>query len=237
VAVRAGAQGIGFAIPVDKAMAVAANLLGNRNGNQFWHGVILTPEKNSLQSGSVTIASVDPKSPAAAAGLQSGDVITKIGGREIHRRLDFQRAMLDHKPGDKLEVAVRRSNEQILANLMLADLPEAVKSPMQPAWELLGLELQTIPTEEFKAVNQTRYRGGLSITAVRPNSPAANQGLRSGDVLVGMHIWETVSMENISYILKRSDFASLSPVKFFILRGDETLYGYLPLPTVRTAQR
>ena len=50
-----------------------------------------------------------------------------------------------------------------------------------------------------------------------------------GDVLVGMHIWETVSLENVAYILKRPDFASLSPVKFFILRGDETLYGYLPV--------
>jgi serine protease Do len=52
-----------------------------------------------------------------------------------------------------------------------------------------------------------------------------------------MHIWETVSLENITYILKRPDFNSLSPVKFFILRGDETLYGYLPLPALRTAQR
>jgi serine protease Do len=86
-------------------------------------------------------------------------------------------------------------------------------------------------------LNQTRYRGGLSIVAVRPNSPAATQGLKVGDVLVGMHIWETVSMENISYILKRPDFTSLSPVKFYILRGDETLFGYLPLPTIRTAQR
>ena len=52
-----------------------------------------------------------------------------------------------------------------------------------------------------------------------------------------MHIWETVSLDNVAYILKRPDFADLNPVKFFILRGDETLYGYLPLPNLRTAQR
>jgi serine protease Do len=155
----------------------------------------------------------------------------------MHRRLDFQRVMLERKPGDVLEVSLKRSNEQILASLKLADLPETLKTPMQPSWELLGLELRSLPAEEFKAMNQTRYRGGLSIISVRPNSPAANQGLKVGDVLVGMHIWETVSMENISYILKRPDFATLSPVKFFILRGDETLYGYLPLPSMRTAQR
>jgi serine protease Do len=237
VAVRAGAQGIGFAIPVDKAMAVAATLLANRNGNRFWHGVLLAPEKNSVSKDAVTIASVEPKSPAADAGLKPGDVIEKIDGKEIRRRLDFQRAMLEHKPGDAFELSLKRSSEQISVSLKLADLPETLKTPLQPAWELLGLELRAIPAEEFKAMNQTRYRGGLSIVAVRPNSPAANQGLKIGDVLVGMHIWETVSMENISYILKRPDFASLSPVKFFILRGDETLYGFLPLPTLRTAQR
>ena len=95
---------------------------------------------------------------------------------------------------------------------------------------MLGVELKPIAPDEFRKNHQTRYRGGLSVTAVRPNSPAASQGIVPGDVLVGMHIWETVTLENVAYILKRPDFASLSPVKFFILRGDETLYGYLPRP-------
>ena len=63
---------------------------------------------------------------------------------------------------------------------------------------------------------------------MRSGSPAAAQGIRPGDVLVGMHIWETVSLDNVNYILKRPDFTSLTPVKFFILRGNETLYGYMP---------
>ena len=58
-----------------------------------------------------------------------------------------------------------------------------------------------------------------------------------GDVLVGMHVWETATLENVAYILKRPDFAKLSPVKFFILRGDETLFGYLPVATAKTTQR
>ena len=91
------------------------------------------------------------------------------------------------------------------------------------------MELKPVPSGEFRRKYQTRYRGGLVVTTVRAGSAAARQGIRRGDVLVGMHIWETVSMDNISYILKRADFTSLSPLKFFILRGDETLYGYLPV--------
>ena len=121
--------------------------------------------------------------------------------------------------------------------LTLGDVPEGAAPVGQPAWELLGVELKPIAPEEFRKTHQTRYHGGLSVAAVRPNSPAAAQGIVPGDVLVGMHIWETVTIDNVAYVLKRPDLTSISPVKFFILRGDETLYGYLPLAPAKTAQR
>ena len=99
------------------------------------------------------------------------------------------------------------------------------------------MELKPIPADEFRQTHATHYRGGLEVVAVRPYSPAASQGIMPGDVLVGMHIWETLTLDNVAYILKRSDFASAGPVKFFILRGDETLYGYLPATATKTAQR
>ena len=155
----------------------------------------------------------------------------------MQRPLDFQRAMLDRKPGQQVHLAVRRGHESLALNLTLGEVPEAAKTDSQPAWDLLGLELKPVPADEFHAAHPTRYRGGLSVTAVRPGSPAASQGIVPGDVLVGVHIWETVSLENVAYILKRPEFASLSSVKFFILRGDETLYGHWALNPAKTAQR
>jgi serine protease Do len=72
--------------------------------------------------------------------------------------------------------------------------------------------------------------------AVRPGSPAESQGIRRGDVLVGMHVWETVSLDNVAYVLKQ-DRTNKGPLKFYILRGNQTLYGHLqvagsPRPTV-----
>jgi serine protease Do len=183
------------------------------------------------------VGSIEKGSPAAEAGIKPGDVITSLNGEEVHRTLDLQRAFLERKPGDKIDLALKRSGESLSKSLTLATQPETQKTPTGPIWEMLGLELKPIPADDFKSTHQTRYRGGLAITAVRANSPAANQGIRSGDVLVGMHIWETISLDNVTYILNRPDFANLNPVKFFILRGDETLYGYLPLGTVKTAQR
>ena len=158
-------------------------------------------------------------------------MITAVDDTETERDLDFHRAMLERKVGEKVKLAVRRGGKPLTLSLTLAEVPEKLKPRSDPAWVLLGLDLKPIPAKDFRRKHQTRYRGGLSVTGVRPNSPAANQGIRRGDVLVGMHIWETVSLENVSYILKRPDFTSLNPIKFFILRGNETLYGYLPVAT------
>jgi serine protease Do len=237
VAVRAGAQGIGFAIPVDKAMAAAASMLGSSNVAKGWHGVTPSSENSTAPSNGVVVGSIEQTSPAADAGIQPGDVITNLDGQEIKRTLDLQRALLDRKPGEKIEFVLKRSGEPVTVSLKLASQPETQKTPPQPIWDVLGLELQPIPADEFRATHQTRYRGGLKIISVRPNSPAASQGIQPGDVLVGMHLWETISLENVTYILNRPDFANLNPVKFFILHGNETLFGYLPIGTFKTAQR
>jgi serine protease Do len=121
-------------------------------------------------------------------------------------------------------------------SLKLADLPAQTRPALNPAWDVLGLELQPIAGRDFRELYRTRYRGGLAVVEVRPDGPAAAQGIRPGDVLVGVHVWETISPENVSYILKRPDLGTLSPLKFYILRGNETLYGYLPL-SVKTARR
>lgn len=237
VAVRAGAQGIGFAIPVDKAMAAAASMLATSSVNKTWHGVVTETDSSAGTAKGLVVASIEKSSPASTAGVEPGDVITSVGGIQIHRALDMQRAFIDRKPGDKIELALTRSGESITKNMTLTGQQETQKSGSGVIWDTLGLELKTIPADEFKANYQTRYRGGLTITGVRANSPAASQGIKTGDVLVGMHIWETVSTDNVTYILNRPDFATLNPVKFFILRGDETLFGFLSLGTVKTAQR
>ena len=88
------------------------------------------------------------------------------------------------------------------------------------------MRLETVPQRQFQTY-RSRYRGGLVVTDVRADGPAAKQGIRRGDVLVGMHIWETVTTDNVTYVLDRPDFSQIEPLKFYILRGSETLYGHL----------
>lgn len=230
VAVRAGAQGIGFAIPIDKALGIASDLLSTRRIDRTWHGLIVELSPKPNVEGAV-LKDVADSSPAAVIGLKPGDVIKSIASKPVKRLIDVERYLLGTRPGATVPVTIERDHEVQTVDLVVAALPDRV--PTSPAgsspdrvWDVLGLRLEPVPQQRFQAY-RSRYRGGLSVTDVRPDGPAAKQGIRRGDVLVGMHIWETLSLDNVDYVLDRPDFGQLDPVKFYILRGSETLYGHL----------
>ncbi|MBL9122276.1 MAG: trypsin-like peptidase domain-containing protein [Planctomycetaceae bacterium] len=228
VAVRVGAQGIGFAIPIDKAMEIAADLLSTRRVSRAWHGVVAKPAHDGNLA--LIVDRLEADAPAKASGLAEGDRIKMVNGKPVVRQVDFERALIGQAPGDKVSVIVERDQKEVKLELALAPVPKHMLPAGDPAWEVLGLRLATIPSKQFQRY-RSRYHGGLLVTAVRPESPAARQGIARGDVLVGMHIWETITPDNVSYILNRPDFADLHPLKFYILRGTETWSGHLPSTT------
>jgi serine protease Do len=225
VAVRVGAQGIGFAIPIDEAMEVASRLLNVERLEGVSHGLegktVATPE-----SATFSIKQIRHESAAAKAGLEPGDVIIRVGNTPVQRALDFELALLGHKAGQELPVEILRAGETQQIQLVLSEATVGQSEVIDNAWSKLGLKLSPVSETEFRNLN-TRYRGGLRILNVRSESPAALQGIRKGDILVGLHIWETVSMDNISYVLDREDFDKLQPMRFYIRRGNETLYGHI----------
>jgi serine protease Do len=227
VAVRVGAQGIGFAIPIDEALEVAARLMSIERLDQATHGIVgktvCEPDQRSF-----VVSSVKADSLAAKAGLKPGDQITKIADQSIERALDVELALLGRKVDEDVAIEVERDGQSVTEKLAVA---RVIRSQLKPAladriWTSLGLRLAPMDETVFKELG-TRYRGGLSVIAVREGGPAALQGIKRGDVLVGMHVWETIALENIAYILDREDLAKLDPMTFYIVRGSDTLYGHL----------
>jgi serine protease Do len=230
VAVRVGAQGIGFAIPIDEAMDVASRLLSAEKIDRLAHGVIGKTTFEANNTAHFVVSNVRKDSAAEKSGLQAGDVILAAGETKVYRALDFERALLGHRVGEEIAVTVKRNNEPLKISLVLDAASRGsvakVATEKDPHWDTLGLKLAPMNNTEFRQLN-SRYRGGLKVLSVREDSPAAKQGIRTGDVLVGMHIWETVSVDNLNYILNREDFVDLQPIKFYIVRGTETLFGHM----------
>jgi serine protease Do len=245
VAIRAGAQRIGFAIPIDDARKTIAQLISIEQLDKTWHGAA-TEDIKTASDKRLVVRSILPQSPAAMAGLNPGDVILSAGSVAVIDGVDWERALLGRRTGERIPVRVERQGQTVDLELVLSPaqnspspavarnttvVPVAVQKKADESdrtWALLGINLAKLD-EANPVLNGSRYRGGMKITGVRPGSPAANNGLREGDILVGLHIWETVNADNVSYVLDHPDLGKFAPLKFYILRGSETLYGHLRL--------
>jgi serine protease Do len=228
VAVRAGAQGIGFAIPVDSVLRIVTNLLSVERVDHLWHGIVA----RKGDGGTAVVEAVHRESPAESVGMRAGDVIKRVGDQAVTSQLDIERALLGRKPGERVPVLLARSGGEEQIQLALAAAPHQSRSLEDRCWDQLGIRLDGMPASSVRKL-QARYRGGLLVTDVRPDGPAAAQGIRAGDILVGLHVWETIAADNVAYILDRADEDQLGPLKFYILRGRDTLFGHITSDTLR----
>ena len=234
VAVRVGAQGIGFAIPVDEVLEIAARLLSTEQIDRIVHGVV--GETRSVDTDRYfAVVGIREGSAAAKSGLQPGDVIAAVDQSPVKRAIDFERALLGRPAEQSLALSIQRDGQAKTLQLVLPSASPEADDFEQRTWRLLGLRLIPASKEECQRA-ASRYRGGMRVLAVRADGPAARQGIRTGDVLVGMHVWETISRDNVVYVLNHADLESFQPLKFFVLRGDETLYGFMQVKREATAQ-
>ncbi len=234
VAVRVGAQGIGFAIPVDEALEIAAELLSVERIEQLVHGVVGETKEVGVRREFV-VRRIRQDSAAERCGLRAGDVITKVDQVSIHRAIDFERSLLGRDTGGAVSVAVQRGSKNLTLELSLAPSTLLANDFDRRTWDLLGVKLAAASQEECRK-HHPNYRGGMRVLMTRTNGPAARQGIRSGDILVGMHFWETVSRDNVQYIMNQDEFRQAERLKFYILRGSETLYGHMQFGGQTTLQ-
>jgi S1-C subfamily serine protease len=138
-AIRADAMGIGFAIPIDKAKAIAAQLQKNGKVAHPYLGVqmvTLTPQlarQNNTDPNSaiqipevngVLVIRVVPNSPAATAGIRRGDVILQIDSQTITTAEQLQRVVEDSRLGEALQVKVQRGNQLQVLSVRTAELQD-----------------------------------------------------------------------------------------------------------------
>ena len=246
VAIRAGAQRIGFAIPIDDARTIIAELLNVEKLSQTWHGVVGTDVKTASDR-KLLVENTIPDSPAAKAGLKPGDVILAAGSTRVIDAADFERACLGKKPGETLRISVQRTNEKQELVLTVGNVSERPASSFgtivrannssddstnDSLYRMFGIRLNQLAATERSLVGP-RYRGGMRVTQVRDGGPAALNGIQQGDILVGLHLWESITFENVKYVIEHPQLSTFSPLKFYVLRGDETLWGHLPVGSFR----
>ncbi|HEY9448787.1 MAG TPA: trypsin-like peptidase domain-containing protein [Gemmatimonadaceae bacterium] len=178
-----GSVGLGFAIPINRVKRVTEDLLLHGAIRRPWLGIELelpnTPNpRRALQSGAV-VRAVVPGSPAARAGLRSGDELIRSRNRVLRNPFDWEAERLELRVGQQVPLVVRRGGRQFTVNLTVADLPEVSAPKVQVLKEL---ELVTV-TAAIRAERGIRSRNGALIYNVS-DRVSQDLGIEKGDVIV-----------------------------------------------------
>ena len=238
VAIRAGAQNIGFAIPVDNMVRAIAELLSLKRRLGMSHGISIVDQVDTATNPVVRTALVDrveAGSAADRAGVKPGDLIVETAGMPVGCSLDLERGFLEKVPGDKVTVTVRRAGSNKRLEIAIPGATERMvvaassSALADQVWKKLGVK---VGVADLAAVTKAdkQLRGGLVIIEMDPEGIASKAGILRGDILVGLHQFETLSLENVSWVLNHPELASFSPLKFFVIRNGQVRRGVLALP-------
>jgi serine protease Do len=192
------AQGIGFAIPVDKVRQTLVKLFNFRELNKIWFGVQVE-EKDAAERG-IMVSSVEPESPAFKAQIKKGDFITRIDSKEIQDILDFEKYVLKKNAGDKLHININRDGREhkLIVTLEKAPVPSIEKL----AQEKLGLYVQNLTQQLAKQLNLWWVKSGVLIAGVEKGSPSASVGIEAGQVIVYVGQYRINKVEELGALLK-----------------------------------
>ncbi len=230
-----GFQGVSFAIPVDVALRVRDQIVATGRAQHARLGVSVQDLTQPLAESfglqrpdGALVAAVDPKSPAAGAGLKSGDVILRIGGEPIVQAGSLSARIAQSMPGDKIQLSVWRGQKQLdlAATLGRAGDNGAATAAADGAGDeasggaRLGLALRPLSRDER---NQAQIEQGLVVEGVQ--GAAARAGLQQGDVVMAINGQPVDSVDSLKRVLA----AKPKSVALLVWREGERLFVPVPL--------
>jgi serine protease Do len=191
-AIIGGAQGIGFAIPIDRAKRIKDDLLTFGEVRAVWVGLrgrTVTSGGDEAKPRGFRVRSVAPESPAARAGIRTGDLVVSVDGLPIDSEDAWQTALSTKGPGRPMRLVVRTGTG--------ADRSITLQGEKPPA----GLGLRVLREQLGMTVRQTR--SGLQITVTDRTGLAAKAGLETGDVLLALNNSRVKDTEDVDRVIQR----------------------------------
>ena len=225
-----GFQGLSFAIPIDVAISIEEQIVKHGRVQRGRLGVSIQEVNQSLadsfglsKPAGALISSVESGSPAAQAGLESGDVILSLNGTEIQTSNELPPLVASIRPGNaaklqiwrkgrtqEVEVKVGGAKDDVAGNSESSESKETVQGK-------LGLTLRSLTSEEQR---QRDVKGGLRVENVSGSGSAARAGIRLGDVVLSVNGEAVTSVEQLRSLVAKAS----KRVALLIQRGDAKLF-------------
>lgn len=219
-AIYSRAQGIGFAIPINKARRILDDLIRYGEVHPAWIGVEV---KNASIKGAL-VNDVIPRGPADKAGLGAGDVVVAVNKRPVESKQDFEDCLSDFTAGDKITITYYRNGHRKQAILNAEEFPLHLVDEW--IYKRLGIRITGV-----NKINRKRYRltstNGVVISGLRPGSYLESIGLRKGDMICRIN---DMDINNVSDFRKAIvKYRRSSAITLLVVRGQVGYYVTLKL--------
>ncbi len=237
-----GFMGLSFAIPIEVAMDVSAQLKTKGRVSRGWLGVLiqdvthdLAPTFGMTQPRGALVAQVLPDSPAAGAGIQVGDVILSYNGKEVPTSSDLPPLVGTTQVGESSRLQVLRKGAPVTLEIRIAELPDEDQSAgarddkgralEQGKPNRVGMMVGELPADQREKLGIDR--GGVLVELVK-EGPAAQAGLAVGDVILMLDQQIVENLSGFNRILE--SLAAGRAVSVLIQRGEGRMFYALRIP-------
>lgn len=232
-----GNIGIGFATPINLAKSVVKQLKEKGRVVRGWLGVIVqtvTPDLAKSfgldQKEGALVADIDANGPAAAAGIKKGDIIIAFNGMPI-KEMDQLPLLVAQTPvGSKGELTIIRDGKKMGKTVEIGELKddEGIETADAGDADDIGMELADI-TEPLARRYDIEEAEGVLVTYVAPNSPAAQAGVRPGDIITQVNRKDIASLEDYNRCLSDARKGKKDKLLLLITRGQTSQFVVIDL--------
>ena len=226
-----GYMGIAFAIPIADAMRVSEQLRASGRVIRGRIGVQIAPVTKEVaesiglgKPAGALVQNAEAGGPADKAGIEAGDIITKVDGKTVEKSGDLPRMIGNTKPGTKITVQVFRRGSTKDIGVTVAEFEpdrparrasDPASAPVQKS--ALGLTVTDLGDAQKR---EMRLRGGVRVEAV--DGAAARAGLREGDVILSMDNTEITDVKQFNQLAQKAEKAKA--VSVLVRRGEAVNY-------------
>jgi Do/DeqQ family serine protease len=233
-AINPSGQGIGFAIPINMAKSITAELIASGRVKYGYLGIVLQQLDDELAQGmgldlkhGIVVREVQTGTAAASAGLRTGDVIVRFDGDDVRDDSKFRLKVAETPVGKSVPVVIYRDGKEKTVKVTLGERPEdepVASAPEPPSDVWLGLHVEDASRSDVRREFRIdRGQSGVVVVDVEEGSPAEVANLQPGDVITEVYSHEVKGMDDyvsVSNKLKeRKD-----PIAFLVKRGRNTTF-------------
>jgi serine protease Do len=232
-----GNIGIGFATPINLAKSVVKQLKEKGRVVRGWLGVIVqtvTPDLAKSfgldQKEGALVADIDAAGPAAAAGIRKGDIIVAFNGTPI-KEMDQLPLLVAQTPvGSKGELTIIRDGKKISKAVEIGELKdeEGIAQADEGGSDDIGMELSDI-TDALARRYDIGEAEGVLVTFVEPASPAAQAGVRPGDVITQVNRKDILNLEDYNKCLSDARKQKKDKILLLVARGESSQFVVIDL--------